>query len=347
MRAEDERDPLFLFLTDIHFSGQKPRWRLGNYPADILEKVREVGRVAKTNHVPRVIIGGDLTESCLISLELGDALVDAIEGWGLPTYVVVGNHDLFGNSYKTLHRTWLAHVLRRSKSISRLRRLYDGEVAIRAIHFDEGVETFLASQENVTDSVDSLYQTKKILDADGNSTGEEQRVKVANRLIDVVHAMIVPKSLPGESSRQILIKDVNTRADLVLSGDYHKGWPDAPRRMDGTVFVNPGALARKTVDEGDYNRTVQIALVRRDLSVEFVPLQTARPTAEAFDVDGAVAHKAWESSVTSQIEGLQSIRTDLVDIRQRIEELAVKNETEPRVKTLALERYDEAQGAET
>jgi len=90
VRSESDSDLLFLFVTDIHLSGRKPRWRTDDYVQSLLAKLTEVYKIAEDRDVPRVIIGGDLTEASAISLELGDRAVDIMEASVVPTYVVIG-----------------------------------------------------------------------------------------------------------------------------------------------------------------------------------------------------------------------------------------------------------------
>jgi predicted phosphodiesterase len=58
--------------------------------------------------------------------------------------------------------------------------------------------------------------------------------------IQLVHGDLNDKPVPWQ---HVLVKDVKTESDLVLSGHYHPGWQSAIRIKD-TVFVNPGSIGR-------------------------------------------------------------------------------------------------------
>lgn len=337
VQQPDSGGPLLLYVTDPHFSGRRPRWRVGDYVDDLLTKWKEVGRIVKDRGVRRVVVGGDLTDSPMVSLELGDAIVDEMELWGVPVFVVVGNHDLFGNSYDTLHRTWLGHIFRRSKIIQPLEKIVDGDVAIWGVHYDDGIEEQLQDGEHLMESSEQLREP--LYDADGNVTGDTKR---AEKLIEIVHAMVIPGGMHPDA-RQVKPEDVKTLAHLVLSGDYHPGWPEVFNRVDGTKFVNPGALTRRTVSKSDYDRSIRIALVDDELEVEFVEL-SAKPAEEVFDLDVAKAAKEHERELECYMGELAETEAERGDVRDRIEEIAKQDGIEKVVKTTALDRYDQLAG---
>lgn len=338
MREDYGRAPILLFVTDLHFSGQRPRWRVGNYFQDLLAKLHDIRKIVKDRGIPRVVIGGDVTHSATVSLELGDLIVDAIEGWGVPTYVVPGNHDVFANSYDTMHRSWLGHIFRRS-GIEQLDTIYDGNVCIWGVPYDDGIEERLADLKHSTESSAKMFEDQQLLDTAGNPVGEPEYKRIATKLIEVVHAMVVPGGMHPDA-RQIDPKDYKTRANLVLSGDYHPGWPDVHERMDLTKFVNPGAMARRSSSESDCMRMPRVALVNREMDVEFVGLPSAKPPEEAFDLEGAGQAKEWERNLDEYVDTLMSTATEKVDIRQRIETLAQEDTIDRKVKLEALDRYD-------
>lgn len=343
LRKKDRQDdPLLLFITDLHFSGLRPTWRVGNYVQDLLDKLADVKKIVHDHKVPRVIIGGDLTHSYTVSLELGDRVWRTIEDWGVPVYVVVGNHDLSGNELKTLDRTWLGHVLRMSKTIHKLDKIYDGRICIHGIHFDDGVEEYLKTNQSLSDSVRHFYRVEELTDVDGNPTGEQDRQEVADELIEVVHAMIVPEGIHPDA-RQVSIKEVKTMAKLVLSGDYHPGWPAPIERPDLAKFVNPGAMARRSSSESDCMRTPRVVIVRRNLDCEYVDLPSSKSPEDAFDLDGAVSAKKWNKELDKYMGGVSEETPDKIDVRERIEQIAKKQRVKRDIKTRALDEYDKAE----
>lgn len=337
--AHQGDDPLCLYLTDLHFAKEKPRYRVGDFVGDLMAKLEEVGRIIRRTKAPMVVIGGDLTETPMVSLEMGDRMLDELESWEVPIHVVVGNHDVFGNQLKTLPSSWLGHVFRRSKSIQMLSTLYVSDVCIWGVHYDTGIEDRLRDPAHGTESAQLFYNTETLFDADGNPTADADHKPIAEKLVEVVHAMVVPGGMHPDA-RQIDPVEYHTRADLVLSGDYHPGWPDEHVRMDGTRFVNPGAFARRTVSDSDCNRGVRVVLVRHDLSVEFIALKSMKSAAETFDLEAAAKLKEKEHELKEFVEELGANTAERIDVRERVIEIAKEKKVRNDIRDLALERYD-------
>jgi hypothetical protein len=334
-------DVLGLFFTDVHLSGHRPRWRTDDYVKTIMTKLEEVGQIAKKTGAPRVLFGGDLTEGYMIGLPLGDQAIDVMESWDMPTYFVVGNHDLAANSLDTLHRTWIGHIFRRSRKIRQLKRIVDGNTAIVGVHFNDGVEEYLASSEHKFFTSDCFYS--KLFDHNGNPTGEASSKPDIEHVIEVIHAMILPKGeLPN--SRCVAVDDVKTLAHMVLSGDYHNGWDDVINRMDMVKFVNPGALTRKEASSSDLSRMPRVALIRRNLDVEYIELKSASPPEDVFDIDMAMAEKERKQSLDEYMHEIRDVQIAKVNVRKRIEAVAAEMKASKAVKITALNEYDKHVG---
>lgn len=344
--GHDDADPLLLYLTDLHFSKESSRYRIGDFVGDLLLKLQEVGKLIKRHKVPLVVIGGDLTEGPMVSLEMGDRVLDELESWGVPIYVTVGNHDVFGNQLKTLDSSWLGHVFRRSNVIHQLDKIYVGDVCIWGVHFNTGIEEELADREHSTSSSELFYQDDELFDPEGKSTGEYDHKKIAKKLIEVVHAMVVPGGM-HPNARQIDPDDYKTQAQLILSGDYHPGWEDVYERMDLRRFVNPGAFARRTVSDSDCMRQVRVVLVRYNLDVEFLPITCMKPVEEVFDLKASKVAKEKEKELNSFMQELTTVTTDKVDVRERVVEIAQEQKAPAKIRDNALERLDRfiAEGA--
>ena len=332
MRGRDG-ESLGLYLTDLHFTKNVPRRRKGDYVQDLMLKLADVGEIVRERQLPRVFLGGDLTHAAIVSLDLGDRMIDEMESWGVPIYVCVGNHDVFGNSLKTLSSTWLGHIFRRSTVVQQLDAIYVGHICIRAVHYDDGIEEFLQSREYSLDSASYFFEKESERQA-------SKPKRVAKRMVEIIHAMIVTEGM-HPSARQVHPDDVMTRADLILSGDYHPGWEEPHVRADGTVFVNPGAMCRRSVSESDCQRQVRAVILKADLSVEYVALGSMRPVEKAFDLEGAQTQKVWDSELSDYMTELAEAKVDRVDVRARIEQLAVERELPDDVRLMALERYDQ------
>lgn len=105
----------------------------------------------------------------------------------------------------------------------------------------------------------------------------------------LVHEMLVPRPVPWDhvlldDFEALIPKDGVER--VVLSGDYHAGYP--PTKINDTLFLNPGALARVTRDEADRQPQYVMFSVADGRIVPhagYYPVP-CRPGVEAFDMEG-------------------------------------------------------------
>ncbi|MDJ1630995.1 hypothetical protein QNN00_14240 [Bacillus velezensis] len=85
--------------------------------------------------------------------------------------------------------------------------------------------------------------------------------------------------------RFTLIKDVETTADLVLTGHDHTGY-GIYERADGKTFVNCGAICRLSASQTEITRKIEVLLIdiqNRKYDLELIPLQSAKPGEEILD----------------------------------------------------------------
>lgn len=75
-----------------------------------------------------------------------------------------------------------------------------------------------------------------------------------------VHQMLTDTPVLWEHQ---LASKIQTSARYVLSGDYHPGWAGA-LQVDGTKFINPGAIARTFRSPHDLTRTPGFCIIDTD-----------------------------------------------------------------------------------
>jgi len=255
-----------LFFTDTHLRQTNPRWRIGDYAEDVLAKIEATMHMATEEGVNAVFFGGDFVDHWNVALSIVNRAVDIIQ--------------------------------------------YESEAAgfafIMALgqHDVQGhnIETVWSSAASMLLRACSMWPTIKrgeIHYNDPDSTLVE--LKREKKSTVVVHAMIVPKPVPWP---HILIEDIETDAQIVLSGDYHTGFP--PTEHGGTWFANPGALARIAISDRD--RVPQIAIIDTEklpeCPIEYVEIPH-KPAEEAFDIVGYEAQKdvqAGQSEFVARLE---------------------------------------------
>lgn len=260
---------------DLHFRGDNPRSRTDNFMEALQAKMFEVADIARENDASNVIIPGDVFNSPNVSwsvvAHLG-ALMQSMERFNRLRFLVInGNHDIFGGFKGGISRTPLG-------LLSRLGIVYDLEepcefneewhgedVCITGCGFDTNTDSGTEA------GMAQFDPPPHVLPYNGVS-------------IHVVHSMLMLKS-PGYDMRHTLIDDVQTTANVIISGHHHIGF-GIHRRKDGVLFINPGALCRQSADIKEIERTVQVALLTIEnghAEAELIPLTSARPGHEVLD----------------------------------------------------------------
>lgn len=276
-----------LFYTDIHISGQTPVHRIDDYPQTMLGKLAEVYRMAESEGVDVVLYGGDLFDTHKVySYPILTRVIDTIGSSHCPTYAIAGQHDLRGYSASTLPGSALAFVERYCESL---------HVITRPVSIGGAFLIPCSPWEDVTEVVASAPSKKRL-----------PLVMIAHELLSRdMHAFEVVKTSSLPSS------DI----DLVLSGDLHSGYP--VHEVDGTVFCNPGALARKNINEAAREPTVAVVDFRTK-EVRLIRLPGARPGEEVFGT--TLAEELREGAAfdarkfAADMEGLKDHDVDIFDL---------------------------------
>ena len=96
-----------LYLTDTHIRGTSPQNRLDDYQETLKEKLREVASIIKEEKIDYVLHGGDLFDRPDVSVSIVSDFAKIFQSFGVPIYIISGNHDIFGHNPDTLDRTML------------------------------------------------------------------------------------------------------------------------------------------------------------------------------------------------------------------------------------------------
>ena len=99
----------FGFYTDVHLTNK--HIRIDNLAETCLNKLKECYDFAKKNNFDFMTCGGDIfnTEK-IIDLHIFLGLIEIMKGFGKPTYFIIGNHDIYGNSLNTYKNSSLNFV---------------------------------------------------------------------------------------------------------------------------------------------------------------------------------------------------------------------------------------------
>lgn len=328
-----------IITGDLHFKTEKPRSRKDNYSVAIVEKLKEACYLAVQHGASIVIVPGDIFDSANVGLntisELAHYLKKLQESYGIKILAIPGNHDLPAGNKAALSRTPYG-------LLSKLRILWDLDK--KAFYFSEGA-SFISGCgfDFKTDTEEGAYQFNAPDWA--SQTSECIITDVDTPKVHVVHSMLLATA-PSFPMRHTLINQVETNADIIISGHYHEGF-GIIRRKDGKLFINPGALCRLSASKAEMGRTVQVALLtirsKTDFDAELIPLLSARPSEEVLDRDAIVEKVEHENWLDSFFEKLsEEGEAKFMEVREIVDSIASREKIKPEVKEEALRRIGEA-----
>lgn len=265
-----------LYFTDPHYRGTNPRNRIDDYFAAACEKTREIFALAREHDVRAILCGGDDLDRPEVADGVKADLADLLNESPVDIYTAIGNHDIYGYNPDTYRRTSLRILERMCPKL----RVMTAAKGFR--EFTDGSTIVVVSFEPYSGKMDIDgygYDPQA-----GVDRGEAYRIHIA-------HGMLLDHTPPFE--RFTLLSNVETTADMVLTGHDHSGF-GVYRRADGKVFVNPGSLTRIAASVGEIERTPQVALIdvkavmvegRQEYKavVDLIPLKCAKPGAEVLD----------------------------------------------------------------
>lgn len=240
------------FVTDIHLHYVSPRSRIDDYPQVILDKLVQVGKIAKDRGWAFIVFGGDLFHATKEPLSYICETIERLIDWRVPIYGVIGNHDFRGsleNFYNSA--TGVVYTSGVIQHLSELSLTYLGKkfMDIRGIDYDDSPKVPQVKDERVFSVLVSHQFAAPFFNADG-----------------------------------VLLKEDIAAAgwDMALIGHDHSNYPVTVE--NSCCLVRPGGLSRGTKTVTD--RTRQVCVAEIEFSTEGVkaiciPLEIA-PSAKVF-----------------------------------------------------------------
>lgn len=259
-----------IFRSDAHNSDQPPQSRRDDWTATVLDKLAQVGEIARLTGACGVLDGGDLFHIKSPSRnthELVQRVATVHRGYPCPTWATVGNHDVRNASLGNLGENPLG-VLFASGS---LRPLYLPEH--EAVFEQDGVKVRVVAVPYHGTAYDmNLFTTITKKDED--------------YLVVMAHVLATDKSMEGFPSEDVIQYKslVNLDPDLWLFGHWHKY--QGVKILGSKTFVNLGSMTRGSLSQDDLNREPAVAVLRFDakgVHVEEIPLEVLPPE-EVFDL---------------------------------------------------------------
>lgn len=224
-----------LHITDSHGTVKPPESRTDVYYLSFLKKMYELKYVIQQNDIKLIIHTGDLFHSARVSDKFAGQLAEIIKSYGIPMYVVPGNHDIEGYTINTLDQTKLG-LLYKTGVVKELDR---GKNPIQLKHQKENLNISIVGQEYYKD-IDT-----------GNMSDFEMRNNNPNANFNIlaIHGYLC-NSPQHPDVKCTQCKDIVTDADVILAGHFHEAFEY--HGADFSVY-NPGSMMR--VEQTTYNKT--------------------------------------------------------------------------------------------
>lgn len=326
-----------LYFGDPHIRGTSPRNRLDDYKEALKAKLREVFYLAEKHQVQAIVQPGDTFDRPEVSTAVLLEFADLLSTSPVPIYTTVGNHDVYGYNLETLGRTSL-EILRRL-----VPQLHVLRYPNQAVYFEDG--------DTVVQLTFTPYSHKIDVEGYGYSP-EVSGPQDAVYKIHVAHGMLLDHIPPFD--RFTRIYDVETTADMILSGHDHTGYGVFRRPKDGKLFCNPGSLTRLAASQAEVSRPIQAALITVAKSpyggykdaITLFPLLCAKPGEEILD-RSKIEAEAQRSYAMEQFSTLIQTETggaELVDLEAIMAEMARLENMAPDVVALAQKKLAEIRG---
>jgi len=261
-----------VWRTDIHLADRAPQSRTDDWTATLLDKISQVGEIARVDKAVGVLDGGDffnIKSPSRNSHELVNKAAQVHRGYPCPVWATIGNHDCKYGSAEFLGEGPLGVLFETGV----FNRLYDQH---EAVFTDKGLKVRVVG----IPYHGALYDMNRFTSL---VKGDE------DFLVAVVHCLASEKGGSMFEGEDILkYSDLAKMApDLWLAGHWHKD-QGVKEIAPGKWMVNIGSLSRGSISQDDVTRTpkcVSLHFAPGKFTFDLHPVKI-RPSNEVFDLAG-------------------------------------------------------------
>lgn len=260
----------FLYFTDTHITNSTPSGRKDDFLNTQMKKMEEVILLSKKLKVDYVLHGGDFFDKPGATLKLGIEYSKIMREFDRPVFIIAGNHDIYGQNPDSVNTAMLG--LLEAVDLVKLIKEND-EIILR----EDGLKVQISG---------SPYRFD--IDRGDRTAYYPKRLDEADYHIHMIHSYLLDKPFLDGIDFTLIEDIMDTSADIVLSGHYHRGFKT--KFINNKYFINPGSLIRLTRGAEDLNRMPKVVLIEllpkgksgNNITVEDIYLKTAKPVLEVF-----------------------------------------------------------------
>lgn len=239
------------FFTDLHLRGQGFSSRKDDYVEAVLNKLQFcLERCSR--ECDFIVFGGDFTDTHrLVSDTVKERALLLLNNYlsnDVPFFFTYGQHDLYGHNYGTRNDSTTSLLMRLALMLGK--QVYELP-RDEFLEVETGKERFVVSLTACPSGDDPViwsYETHE----------RALKANPCNLRVGVVHHLLSDQKadwfVPFEN---FFTGTAEFRSlDVVLCGDLHDGFEPYVNEV-GTLFLNPGSLARTKKTKRDLERTIQ------------------------------------------------------------------------------------------
>lgn len=281
-----------VWRTDLHLADEAPSSRTDDWATTCLDKLVQVGEIAKAEKALGVLDGGDffhLKSPSRNSHDLVRRTAEIHAAYPCPTYGNVGNHDVKYGGFEYLSESPLAVLF----GSGVFRRLYDQHEAV----FEKGGVKVRVVGIPYHGTKYDMNRFTSLVKGD-----EDYLVVVAHLLASPVGGTMF------EAEDIVRYSDLaNMSPDVVMFGHWHKN-QGVREVATGKWVVNIGSLTRGALTQDEMERVPSVAVLKfgkTGVMIREVPLRVTE-AAKVFDVAGRTRMEVREASVDALVDKLQN-----------------------------------------
>lgn len=269
----------FVATADLHIIDRTPRFRKDDYYKTILNKFKQICKLAGENG-KLLVIAGDIFDTPNVPYEVTRDILEIIQKSKIDVLVVAGQHDLRYHQ-KGLKNTPLG--------------ILQTAGAVKLLSPDKALNSF--------DNISFL------------GVGWNQKV---NSQADVVvtHTMVINENKLWEGQEEYttakeMLNDLYPFARCIISGDNHQPFIV---KQKSRLLINCGSMMRKSVDQIDHKPKVYIVNMDKCKISLKESLLSIEPASDVFDFDRLENETRIKGIKSDSEEAIKQKTKDLIDL---------------------------------
>lgn len=314
-----------LVVGDIHLSKGAPGRRTSTYMHDILVKLDATVSICQTKAVDAVVWVGDIyhnPRADKVPHELTKAVSIRARSYGVPLYVVPGNHDMRAGDLDSVYVSQPIALLDELPNVTLLRwdpvKIGDGVTlypvpGVPHIPIDEYRRKYPSP---VTPKGFNFFAVHQSIARDGAG------------------------SMPFAHVGADEFSEVFPWADLVAYGHLHEdyGWYE----VGGVTFCNFGSICRGTISESDLKKEPKVYIFEvtgGTTSFDAVEVFTLphRPAVEVFELKEYLDQKSKQSEMNEFAASIQRISVARFSVDEVISSIDSRDDIEDQVRSYSID----------